>query len=313
MIELPAIFKKKRGIEVGLDIGSHATKIIVIDHTKKPGKVIQAEVFNIAGHSPALLEALTNWVKKMSLTGCTVRTSIDDPALRIRKLELPGMPTADMKEAVKWKMRQAIDGAIEDYTVTSSIIEETLSGGNKKILLVGYAIPKKKVEQTKAWIEKTGLRVESIEPQAVSLASLVEELAPSEQKWVAGLLLGAEQSILTINGKGKFYFSRPLLGIKKPSDAEDPVIFFRKLAGEIQTSFDTFSVTFQIEKIDQLLITGGGALLDGLADFLSKNLAIHTQTVQPTALLEWDDAIKTKVSNTETIWSLAFSTALWNS
>jgi len=54
-----------------------------------------------------------------------------------------------------------------------------------------------------------------------------------------------------------------------------------KLGLEIQHAIDAFSISHQIEKIEKLFLTGGGAASENLSATLSKNLGIVTELFNP--------------------------------
>lgn len=302
--------QKKTNV-VGLDMGSSTTKLVKL--SKNTGNSYRLDfclLVNTPLASAEYIDLTKEALQKSKMSGHKVAASFDDPSVRIRKLEMPGMPAADLKEAIKWKMRDNVDGTIEENNITSSLIEETLIGGTKKQVLIGYAVKKQAVKDRIDLIQKLGLHATALEPMAVTLSACLEKVAPSENQWIAAVELGHTKSIMVINGKGKFYFSRPLPGINLADAVNDTAAFNRKLAGEIQNTLDTFSVTFHIDKIDKLFLSGGGASISELPDYLSKNLALTTSILNPFTDIEVSDALKERIDDKPYLYSLAVGLAL---
>jgi MSHA biogenesis protein MshI len=276
---------KKKGAVVGVDIGSHLTKVTRIQHKDKGELLLDfAQTLEHDRTDVKYEQALKEFLSKNKLLGSYAALSMEDSSFKIRKVELPKMPEADLREAVKWKMRDVVDGNIEEYVVRSSMIAASSDG--KRQTLVGYAAKTKAVNQLLQLSEHLGLNAQWIEPTAINLAGAIEAVSNSDEEWIAGIDLGVSKSIMIILGNGKFYFSRPLTGISLNSQKELGESFNQKLAGEIQNSLDTFAVTFNVEQISRLYLAGGGALLPALDDYLSQNLGIVTQKIDPLKGLE---------------------------
>src|SRR3989338_10665458 len=93
---------RKKSDTLGLDIGNRIVKLVRITRGKE-------NLVSFCGKleaNPAdsdFSKVLREYLAKHNLLGMGVAASLDDPSLKIRKLELPEMPETDLKEAVKWK------------------------------------------------------------------------------------------------------------------------------------------------------------------------------------------------------------------
>lgn len=270
------LFKKFKKTQcLGVDLGSHYIKFVHMEHSDNKNELLYYDKFERNENN---FSELKKFIKDKKLSGLKTAICVDDESLRIRKVELPKMPETDMKEAVKWKMRDVVEGDIEDYVVRYSKLPQE-NPNAKQIDSVAYVMHKKKVQDTIQEIENIGLKPEYLEPSVVSLAASVEAVYPSDEEWVASIDIGSKNSLMIINGKGSFYFSRPLNGIKISEDQSDHEIFLHQLAAEIQNTIDTFSITFRVEQLSRILISGGGALKINLNEYLSTNLGIKTETL----------------------------------
>lgn len=191
------------------------------------------------------------------------------------------MPQADLREAIRWKMRDIVEGSIDDYVVRFSLLEESQSEGVKKTTYLGYAVLKKSADNLVKLLQKTGLNPVNIEPSAVTLAAAVDSFHPSDGKWVAGIDLDKDRAQMIIIGGRKLYFERYLQGINIPSPGNATEGLNQKLAAEIQNALDSFSVNFHVEQIDRLIMSGDASNLTGLTDYLIKNVGIKTEIINP--------------------------------
>lgn len=266
---------------VGVDLGSRLTKIVRLNFSQGRPQIDICEALPTGLLDQDFDRQLREHLKRMRLTGAMVASSIDDPSMKIRKVEVPKMPDADLIEAVKWSLRDIVDDDVEKYFITHSLIREFEEGDARKLELVAYAVKKEAVVAYQGLLEKLGLSPVFIEPASVSLASTLERCLGTLDEYSAGVNIGYHQSLFTIIGKGVFVFSRPLPGIHLQAHEAEPASFFQKLALEIQRSLDTFRVNFKMEDVKSLRVSGGGALLEGLIDYLNTNLGLATQLLNP--------------------------------
>ncbi|MBI2340230.1 MAG: pilus assembly protein PilM [Deltaproteobacteria bacterium] len=310
---LLSLKKLKRPDLLGIDLGSQCVKIVKMG--RRPNDKLAVEfcgLYPIPRSSPDFESDLHGAVKEAGLAGLSAAVCLDDTSLKTRKMELPAMPDADLKEAVRWNMREAVEGPVADYSIASSLIEETTAGGKVRQTLLGYAVKKKSVIDLMNLATRIGLKPSAIEPSAVSLASAVDRAWPSDDLWIAGIDLGAEKVVLTILGRGRFYFTRLLPGLRSSDAKENGPEFMKKLAGEIQNSLDAFSVAFHQETIHRISLSGGGAGIGELPEYLAKNLAIQTSRLDPFAGMEMSDQAKKTVADKGYLFSQAVSLAWMN-
>ncbi len=278
--------KRKKSV-VGLDIGSKATKIVQISFNGTAKPTLDRCDLIPSGTADAEFEGnIKAYLKQNKIGNALVASSIDDNSLKIRKMELPVMPELDLLEAIRWNLRDVVDGNIDDYTVSFSKIIEIEDGDSKKIELTAYAINKNAVLDLQVKIQSLGLQPYFIEPAAVTLATTLERCHGEDagNAYIAGVHIGNNQSLFYVVGKGVFVFSRPLLGIGLEAQEKDPPGFNQKLAIEIQKSIDTFKVNFKMEEIQSIHLSGGGALVGEVRDYLTTNMGIKTDVLNPMTL-----------------------------
>lgn len=273
--------KRKKSI-LGIDIGSKATKIVEIafNGTSKP-TLERCEVIPTGTMDEEFEGNIKAYLKQHKIGNALAASSIDDASLKIRKMELPVMPELDLLEAIRWNMRDVVEGNIDDFTVSFSKIAEMDDGDSKKMELIAYAINKNAVSDYQIKIQSLGLQPYFIEPAAVTLASTLERCHGGDEGYIAGVHIGYHQSLFYVVGKGIFVFSRPLMGIDLEAHEKEPNNFNQKLAIEIQKSIDTFKVNFKMEEIKAMYMSGGGALLSDIGDYLKTNMGVETGVLNP--------------------------------
>lgn len=308
---MPLTLTKPKSTQLGLDIGSRSVKAVVVSSPNSPKPRLDfCGALEVRENDPKASEKIKAFISQNKLSGMDAAVAIDNPSLKIRKIELPKMPEADLREAVRFKMRDIMEGTVEEYVVRSSLLGESGNKNATRFLLVGYAIKKAGVQELIQRVTSYGLKPVFVEPSIVSIAAGIEQVYPSVDAWHAAIDLGIKKSLMTIIGNGKFYFSRPLAGIQY--DPENPAgqeEYHQKLAAEIQNTLDTFAVTFQVEQINRILLSGAGAGIPGIAEYLTTNLGLATEVFDPFQGLEIGPKVNPELAAKSYLFSQAVSLA----
>lgn len=282
-MNLPFLSRFSRGECIGVDWGVKELKLARLQTlTPDKYKLTFLDSLEVRGDSDQIATQLKEYVSKNSLSGTKAAVSLQDESLHIRRLELPNMPEDDMKEAVRWQLRDVAEGSMDDYIVRHSVLKEETQGEAARFSLLGYCIKKTVIEDRIILLEKVGLRPFFLEPAAVSLAYAVERIYKTQEKeWIACLDLGWKRAYFLTLGQGKLHFVKSMGGVTVEQFELLKEEYAGKLALEIQRALDAFSITHQDAKIDKILVAGGGAGIPDLPQFLTKNLGVQTDIFNP--------------------------------
>lgn len=278
----------------GMDIGTSGIKMLRFVRKGNKRKVNEPSESILQWYYPGHgdqwdqeIPALREFLKANGLAGASVACNIEDPSLKLRRVELPKMPDNDLKEAVPWQMRETLEGQVADYVIRYTPLErmEMSADPAKALTLLVYAVKKAAVRRVVEFAKKLSLNPIAVEPTSVSLLAAFDRLHGwTKGEFYALVDFGESKSIFTVMGEGRLYFSRPLADItcghlKQPD-------FYTKSAVEIQKSLDAFFLMFRKEKVDRLFLCGGGAALPGLKESLAENLAVETELLDTLEKLE---------------------------
>lgn len=288
---------------VGMDIGTSSVKMVRIKH--RSGGVDDADqwIFD-GGISPKSNDnviTFKKFLRKNRLEHASVVCNIDDPSMKIRRVDLPKMPAADVPDAIRGQLRDVVDGPVTEYVVRHTLIEEYQSGDVKKTSYVAYAIKKSVVNAHVEFLKKLGLDVVAIEPTSLSLVSAFDKLQEwEEEQFYAIVEIGDVKSSFIVLSGGKLYFSRPLMSVCGEAYRAEPEHseFYTQAAIEIQKSIDGFSLVFRRDKIDGLFVCGAGIEMSEFSESMQQALAIPTQVLMPgkhLAMKEPDCAFDTAI------------------
>ncbi len=281
---------------VGMDLGHTSVKMVKIK--RKSGGLDEAQQWLFEGQvtpkNPEKVAAFKKFLKKHNLEHASVVCNIEDPSLKIRRVDLPKMPPSDVPDAIRWQMRDVVDGPVNEFVIRYTIIEDYQAGDTKKTAYVAYAVRKSIIQAQVDFLKRLGLDVVAVEPTSVSLVAAFDRLQDwEEDQFYAIVEIGEVKSFFIVLNGGKLFFSRPLMSVcgeAYRSMENDRPGFYTQCAVEIQKSIDGFSLVFRRDKIDGLFLCGGGADIPEFSEALQQALAIPTKVLSPGEKLSMKDA-----------------------
>lgn len=273
-------FQKKEII--GMDLGQSGVKFVRVFPTLLKRWYYPKPIFP---NGDKELSVFRDFLESQGLTGSSVICNMEDLSLKIRRVDLPKMPESDLAEAVRWQLRDVVEGPVTDYVVRYSHLDEYQSGENIKYSLLAYAIKRDVVQTLLDFLKKTSLKVIGVEPAPVSLLAVFDVLHGWKESEAYALIdFGESKSLFSVMERGKLYFSRPLSGISAQRfrlTGMSVPDFHTQIAVEVQKSMDAFTLMFKKERVDHLFLTGGGAVLPDLEKSLARTLATPTTILDP--------------------------------
>lgn len=251
----------------------------------------------------AIKKALENSAPKRIKTKKVI-CSLPETKAFLRIINIPFMNENEIKEAVKWEMEANIPLPLDQVYYDWQRLDMSFTGEKNKINLLVVAIAKPSVDQILEVLELSGLEPIALEIESIAQArSLVDE--KKEDKTVMIVDIGDRRTSFSIvkNNIPCFTSSIPLSGQSMTdalskglnisldeaektkiqygigSDFKNDTIFkvvkpiLDNLVAEIERSMDFFITGLQYsEKIDKIIICGGGANTKGIIPYLSKKI-----------------------------------------
>ena len=217
-------------------------------------------------------------------------------------VEAPNVPHAEMKGALRWKVKDMVSYSLDDATIDFLEIPPAAGAavGRSRHMFAVVArneVVKARIQQ----FQNAGIPLAVIEiPETAqrNIASLYEE----QGRGVALVYFGNNWGLLTISHGGELYFWRRLdLGVDELAAATEgpggeP---FERVALEIQRTLDHFERQFQHVAVGKLLIAPTGRPT-GLRDFLQKRIEIPVRQIDLAEVL----AFGAKPADATTQWRL---------
>jgi type IV pilus assembly protein PilM len=314
---------------IGLDIGSHSIKLVGFKMTSKGPLLTCLGMKEIPPNKSkedvnAFAETLKALVEEVGLKTKKVNLVVSGSGVQIKRVSVPSLPRAELKEAVRWEIKDHLPFPVETAEIVFHVMNEYVDDNVKRLDLMVVACPKQIIDRTLSIAEGAGLQPTHLDvgPFALWNTLLVwNQLRKGET--VALIDLGAEKTGIYIfkdrilefsreaaptgaditraimegigsEGKPELIYERAE-GLKQEMGipSESKISFFvrpvlERLSAEIGRSLDYYRTQFNEERIDRLLLTGGGANLKNIVSYLVGELRLPVEHFNPISEILFD-------------------------
>jgi MSHA biogenesis protein MshI len=202
-------------------------------------------------------------------------------------VEAPNVPPAELKAAIRWRIKDLLDYHVDDATVDVLDIPPDPAGATRSHSM--YAVAARN-EAVQACIERFDAAqiplsvIDIAETAQRNIAALYEE----DERGVGLLYLGQGDGLFTINYRGELYLARRIdIGYEQISAVNERTEAFNRIALELTRTLDHFDRQFGYVAVNKLLL-GPEPEDSGLLDFLKSNLDIPISRVDLGATLAFD-------------------------
>lgn len=329
MIPLLDKFMKDKE-SLGCDLGDSSIKFVSLEKGKSALSLKSLGILetDILTESNVALQRTKAYLKEHDLSGGRASVNIEDKTLKIRRMDLPPMPPTDMKIAIRWNFREHLDGPVEKYSITYSEVNSIKRAEGETRPVIAYGVANEAVDKILKILRHVGLRPFSVEPNATALlAAFDQNVGWDDKKYHAVIDIGTNVANFIIVGQGELLFSRPLKEVgcaaliktmakdlnvppekaaqllkayqkqEKEGAAENmniqPVVanFLGQAVVEIQRSIDAFCLMFNAEIVDSIHLCGGGSLIPGICESVTKNLGVATKIFDPFERIDTSEVV----------------------
>ncbi len=327
---------------IGLDIGSHSIKLVGLKMTSKGPFLTCMGMKEIPPNSDkedanAVSEILKTLLREVGLKTKKVRLTVSGSGVHFKRISVPSLPKAELKEAVRWEIKDHLPFPVETAQIDFHILNEYVEDNVKKLDLITVACPKHLVDRTLSIAERAGLQPIHLDVAPFALWNTLSAWDRIKKEETIALIdMGAEKTGICLFKNGVLQFSREVtpagaditkamvegigsagepgrlyeqaenikreIGITSEPSQEGmsdksaslsklsflvrPVL--ERLAAEIGRSLDYYRSQFNEERIDKILLTGGGANLKNIVSYLANELRLPVEHFNPLKKILFD-------------------------
>ena len=329
MISLP--FKKKSStisVDVGsslikvieIDRSEKIPKIVHFGISKLlPEAIVEDEIMD----RNLVIDSIAECVQQAGITGKDVVTAVSGRSVIVKKIVMDKMSADDAAEAIFWEAEQHVPFDIDDVCLDFQILDGDIGANQMEVLLV--AAKKDMVTDYTELIRDAGLKPTVIDVDSFAVQNSYEEnYSASEENpdEVIGLLnIGSDVTNINIIQNNNPHFTRDIsvgtnsfieklqkeigldyegaqrvirgdLGEINENEIKE---IFRKKAADlslgIERSISFLKAAGDADKIDKIILSGGGARIPFLKEILSEKHDIEFSIHDPLACVEYEEGV----------------------
>jgi type IV pilus assembly protein PilM len=313
-------FSKSKNL-VGLDIGSSAIKLVELKEKKpgsyqllkigleqlSPEAIVDGSIMD----SSMVVDTIQRLNAAQSVKNSNYATSLSGHSVIIKKISLPAMSPEELAESIQWEAEQYIPFDINDVNLDYVPLTQAGTGENIDVILV--AVKKEKINDYTSVISQTGKAVGLVDVDAFALQNCYEMNSGVDEGHVLALVnVGASVTNVNVLSNGTSLFWRDITfggnqytdavqrelnlsfseaeSLKKGEQVGDyniqqviPILnsVSEDFAGELRKTLDFFTATSGAERVDHIVLSGGGAGVMNLESILRDKFGIPVEILNP--------------------------------
>ena len=147
--------------------------------------------------------------REVGLKPGKVNLTVSGSGVHIRRITVPSMPKAELREAVRWEMKSYLPFPIESAQIDFHILDEFMEKDLKKLDLVAVACPNHHIDRVLSIAEGAGLNPIHLSVGPFAFWNVLLALDQLKKEEVVALVdLGAEKTGIYLFKDGILQFSR---------------------------------------------------------------------------------------------------------
>ena len=322
------MFGKRKKQVVGCDVGSSAIKIVELKPLKNDEfQLVHAAVADLSPEaivdgaimdSSLVVEALTGLISENGIKNTKFGGSLSGHSVIIKKIQLPSMTEAELAESIQWEAEQYIPFDINDVNLDYVVLE---TGGSDSMDVLLVAVKRDRINDYTSVIVQAGKEPVLVDVDVFAVQNAFESNYSSRGETVALVNVGA--SVMNINvlhdGNSVFWrdvafggnlyteaiqreFNLPREDAEKLKLGEevgqvskqqvDSVLSAASedLAAELQKTIDFFVATSSVDRLDRVMLSGGGALIENLESILQERFQVNVEMLNPFRNIRYNES-----------------------
>jgi type IV pilus assembly protein PilM len=318
-------------VTVGLDIGSHSIKLAKVQHRKdgffleatgikelKPGTIENGAIKN----RDALMDAVSTLINQCDPSIVNVVISITGHGILSDKFHFKFESSENAEETILWEAGQRPPFDVDNITLDYKILRKIPETGEVEVLIVAA-----KNHIMQSYIDllyEVGLKPVIVDVDAFSIFNCYSYEVGNEPSEGTVILLNIGHSLTTVAflKDGIYHSARDIatagdffcktlrrnLNISEqaagdvikgyPDAALDPNLIRQsieyaaeELASGLDLALSYFKSSEKSDKINRIIVSGGGAYIPGILSFLEKRHETTVRIANPLSFMQFDPAL----------------------
>jgi len=229
-------------------------------------------------------------------------------------IEAPDVQAAELKAAVRWRIKDLIDFHIDDAVIDVFEIPEQDTTPGRARLMYAVAARASRVSRDIETLDSSSLQLDVVDIPELALRNITS-LLEDDIRGVAFLYFNRDGGIITLTRQGSLYLSRNIdvgLAMMMPGTGDEELHpqtqqVLDKVVLEVQRSLDYYESHFAQPPITSLVIAPMEQEIPGLLPYLAANLGMATSMLDINNVVDVAEPID---SSTQSRCLLAIGAAL---
>ena len=313
------MFRKRRRQVVGCDIGSSAIKLVELKplkngefqllHAASATLSSEAIVDGAIMDSSLVVEALSHLIAENGIKNQGFGTALSGHSVIIKRIQLPMMSEAELSESIQWEAEQYIPFDINDVNL-DYVVLESAGGDSMDVLLV--AVKKDRIADYTSVLVQAGRQPALVDVDVFALQNAYEVNYELPRETMGLVNIGASVMNINVLHQGASVFWRDVafggnqyteaiqrelnlpredaerlkLGERVGEHSVQSVLGIlnsvsEDLAAELQKTIDFFVATSSVDRLERLVLAGGGSQVLNLDDVLKERFQVAVEVMNP--------------------------------
>ncbi len=323
---LPWFLKGKEKRALGLDIGSHSLKFVLVTKGLAGFKVLDYKIMElpieqIDDKGAASIKFLKSMINGLNLENTRIISSVSGPSVIVRHVQFPPMNEKELMQSLNWEAKSYIPFPLNEINLDYQVLPR--KGKEHRLDVILVAVTKKTLRYHLNLLERASIKPDIIDIDPLVLVNTyMITKDDSEIKTIALINIGAQITILSIYRPGSLFFTRDIRiggnaftkqiqsqlkisyeeaelikrggAINKTSSAKEqdvtsilkPVV--NELISEVRRSLIYYDNQTGKKGFGEITLTGGGALLSSIPEAFSSELGLPIKFLDPFKTLNMD-------------------------
>jgi MSHA biogenesis protein MshI len=268
---------------VGLAFGPNEITLAVVRRDGGSSVLERCELLPI---DPARADAASAVLRAAGLPRMPVSTVLRPEDYQLALIEAPDVPPAELRAAMRWRLKDSIDFRVEDAVIDLFAVPEQ-NRGNHGRMMYAVAARRSAVERYASALAAVPT-FDVVDVPELCLRNLAA-LLPAAAAGVALLYLGETTVTIVLVRGTTFYFSRQMNLQPAPLAAAHGAASARVDAAsvvlELQRSLDYYERHFDQPPITRIAVSPAGARADQLAEDLGRETGFEVASLDLNRLL----------------------------
>lgn len=277
---------------IGLSFMTDGISLALVNPGKRGEIHLSHCEFVPCGAGSERLENLKTIAERHQLAKFNCHLALAPQDYRLLQVEAPNVPDEEMKDAIPWCVQDLIEFPVDQAVIDYFQVPKANQHGRARTLTVVVTRRDVIADYTRL-CEQADLALNVVDIQEMALRNLAVRM-PENERGVAIVYLRDSEGMILLEKEADVYLSRKIEFDPKnfifEHDADD-TLQRDDFALEVQRSLDYYERQFAQPPISSLVVTPIETGMNGLLDYLNKNLGATSRILDVSGLLDCERKI----------------------